>query len=198
MSYYEIIAEHFQGTMETISMAVDDLADPLDRGSEFITRALLEDRKIVACGVGVDAALAQLFCGYLLTRFEQDRPALPALALGADPAGVTAIAQSEGVDEVFSRQLRALGQADDVLLCIASEPDVATIARAVEAAHERNMHVIALSNSDSAELSSLIHAEDVELRVHSHRRSHVVEIHTMVIHCLCALVDQRLFGTYQD
>jgi phosphoheptose isomerase len=195
MDYYQIIAENFQSTIETIALSVDNLAEPIERGSQLMARALLEDRKIVACGNGVDAALAQLFACNLLSRFEHERPALPALTLGGDGASITAIAHSSGVIDIFSRQLRALGQAGDVLLCINSSDGANNLLRAVQAAHERNMTVVALSNTGDSELSTLIRAEDVELRVDALRQPRIVELHTMAIHCLCELIDHSLFGT---
>ena len=198
MDHYPIIAENFQSTIETIALSVDNLAEPIERGSQLMTRALLEDRKIIACGNGVDAALAQLFTCNLLSRFEHERPALPALTLGGDGASITAITHSSGVVNIFSRQLRALGQAGDVLLCINSSGGANNLLRAVQAAHERNMTVVALSNAGDSEFSTLIRAQDVELRVDTRRQPRIVELHTMAIHCLCELIDHGLFGTYQE
>jgi len=195
MDYYQIIAENFQNTIETIALSVDNLAEPIERGSQLMVQALLEDRKIVACGNGVDAALAQLFTCSLLSRFEHERPALPALTLAGDGASITAIAHSSGVIDIFSRQLRALGQAGDVLLCINSSDGANDLLRALQAAHERNMTVVALTNTGDNELSTLLRAEDVELRVDALRRPRIVELHTMAIHCLCELIDHSLFGT---
>lgn len=198
MDYYQIIADNFQSTIETIAMSVDDLAEPIERGSQLLAQALLEDRKIVACGNGVDAALAQLFASNLLSRFEHERPALPVLALGSDGASVTAIAQSSGINEIFSRQLRALGQPGDILLCINSSGSASNLLRAVQAAHERNMGVVALSNTGDTELGTLIRAEDAELLIEASRQPRIVEIHTMAIHCLCELIDHSLFGAYNQ
>jgi len=198
MDHYPIIAENFQSTIETIALSVDNLAEPIERGSQLMTRALLEDRKIIACGNGVDAALAQLFTCNLLSRFEHERPALPALTLGGDGASITAITHSSGVVNIFSRQLRALGQAGDVLLCINSSGGANNLLRAVQAAHERNMTVVALSNTGDSEFSTLIRAQDVELRVDTRRQPRIVELHTMAIHCLCELIDHGLFGTYHE
>lgn len=195
MDYYQIIAENFQNTIETIALSVDNLAEPIERGSQLMVQALLEDRKIVACGNGVDAAMAQLFTCSLLSRFEHERPALPALTLAGDGASITAIAHSSGVIDIFSRQLRALGQAGDVLLCINSSDGANDLLRALQAAHERNMTVVALTNTGDNELSTLLRAEDVELRVDALRRPRIVELHTMAIHCLCELIDHSLFGT---
>ena len=196
MDYYQIIADNFQSTIETIAMSVDGLAEMIEQSSHLMARALLADRKIIACGNGVDAALAQLFACNLVNRFEEDRPALPALTLGAESACVTAIAQSGSINEIFSRQLRALGQAEDILLCISSSRGAGNLLRAVQTAQDRNMGVILLSNSEDAELGALIRPEDVQLQVHATRQARIVEIHTMVIHSFCELIDHSLFGNY--
>jgi phosphoheptose isomerase len=132
----------------------------------------------------------------LLSRLENERPALPALSLSSDAASLTAIATTGGLNDLFSRQVRALGQTGDVLLCISSGDGHNNLIRAVQAAHERNMGVIALSNTNSGELSTLIRSEDVELPVNAPRRTLVIEMQTMVIHSLCELIDRTLFDSY--
>jgi phosphoheptose isomerase len=195
MDYYPIIAENFQSTIETIAMSVDELAELIERGTQLMTSALLADRKIIVCGIGVDAALAQLFTCNLLHRFEQDRPALPALSLTADNASVTAIAQSGTLNDIFSRQLRALGQPGDVLLCINSS-ESSSLLRAVQTAQERDMAVIVMTTVHEHTLGAVIRPEDVELRINATRQARVVEMHTMTIHNFCELIDHSLFGTY--
>ena len=158
--------------------------------------SLLVDRKIIVCGNGPDSALGQLLVCNLVNRLENDRPALPALALGHDGATTTAISTTQSLGDIFSRQVRALGQPGDILLCITSGTGHSNLIRAVQAAHERNMDVIALSNPDSEELSTLMRSEDAEIRVIAQRQARVIEIQAMVLHCLCDLVDHRLFGSY--
>lgn len=198
MDYYQIISENFQGTIETIAVSVDSLAGPIEQACQLMVAALLEDRKIMACGNGVDGALAQLFACNLMSRFEHERPALPALALGGDSASLTAIAQVGGLTDIYSRQLRALGQEGDILLCINSTAEANNLVRAIQAAHERNMPVVALSNAMDGDLNDLLHPGDVELRVTAARRPRVVELHTMAIHCLCELIEHSLFGSYNQ
>ena len=198
MDYYPIIAANFQSTIETISLCVDELATPLAHGSELMVQALLRDRKIITCGNGVDAALGQVFTSILLNHFEQERPALPALALGSDCVSLTAIAQSSGMNDVFSRQLRALGQAGDVLLCISSAGGSQNLLRAVQSAHELGMGVVALTHAGDRTLGALIRDEDVELRIETPRQPRILELHTMVIQCLCQLIDYNLFGTHRE
>lgn len=198
MDYYQIISSNFQGTIETIAASVDTLAEPVNRASELMVRALLADRKIIACGNGVDGTLAQLFACNLLSRFEHDRPALPAIAINSDGAGLTAIADTGGFNDIYSRQIRALGQAGDVLLCISSAGEANNLLRAAQAAHERNMEVVALSNATDSEFGTLLQSEDVEICIDSLRRPRVVELHTMTINCLCELIEHSLFGSYSQ
>jgi phosphoheptose isomerase len=197
MSYYQIIADNFQSTIETIAMSADDLATTIESGSQLMASALVADRKIIACGNGVDATLAQLFTSNLLNRFEQDRPALPALSLAADNASFTAIAQTGAYNDVFSRQLRALGQPGDVLLCINSAEGASNLLRAVSAAQERDMGVIVMTHLHENLLGAVMRPDDVSLQVNATRQARVVEVHTMVIHTFCELIDHILFGSYQ-
>lgn len=196
MDFYRTIAGNFQTSIEAISLCVDELAIPIERSTHLMTGALLDDRKIVVCGNGPDAALAQLFSCTLLSRLEDDRPALPALCLCSDASSLTAIATSNGINDLFSRQVRALGQAGDILVCISSGNGHNNLIRAIQAAHERDMSVIALSNLHNGELSTLITSEDVDLQVNAPRRPHVIELQTMVIHTLCELIDRSLFTSY--
>jgi len=198
MAYYQIIADNFQSTIETIAMSADDLAATIERGSQLMARALLAERKIIACGNGVDAALAQLFTCNLLNRFEQDRPALPALSLAADNASLTAIAQAGAYNDIFSRQLRALGQAGDVLLCINSADGASNLVRAVSAAQERAMGVIVMTHTRDNMLGAVMRPEDVALQVNATRQARVVELHTIAIHNFCELIDHSLFGSYRQ
>ena len=180
MDHYQIIAANFQDTIETITMSVDTLADAIEKGSQLMVDALLSERKVITCGDGVDGVLAQLFTCNLLNRFEADRPALPALNLGMDYASITAIAQSSGMVDIFSRQLQALGQAGDVLLCFNSSASADNLLRAVQTAQERNIGIIVMSNSRDEELSTLLRAEDVGLQINAARQARIVELYTMI------------------
>ncbi len=196
MDHYQIIAENFQDTIETIAMSVDTLADTIEKGSQLMVAALLSDRKVITCGNGVDGVLAQLFTCNLLGRFEVDRPALPALTLGTDHTSITAIAQSNGFSDIYSRQLQALGQAGDVLLCFSSSARADNLLRAVQIAQERNIGIIVMSNSRDEEFGALLREGDVHLQIHAARQARIVELYTMAIHSFCELIDHSLFGTY--
>lgn len=198
MDHYQIISDNFQRTIETIALSVDTLAPHLAKASEILVTTLLGDHKIICCGNGVDGALAQVFCCNLLSRFEQERPALPALALSSDATSITAIAHGAGLNETYSRQIRALGQPGDTLLCISSAGDTTSLLRAIQAAHERDMAVVALSSDRAAELDSLLQQEDVLIQVSCARRTGTVELHIMILHCLCELIETSLFGPFNQ
>jgi D-sedoheptulose 7-phosphate isomerase len=196
MDHYRIIAENFQDTVETVTMSVDRIADDIERGSRLMVEALLSERKVITCGNGVDAVLAQLLTCNMIDRFEADRPALPALTLGADNTSLTAIARNGGYDDIFSRQLQALGQAGDVLLCINTSDGVDNLLRAARTAKERNIAVIALSHAGDEGFRSTLGAGDVLIEAGAARRARLVELYTMVIHSFCSLIDYSLFGAY--
>ncbi|AQA19787.1 hypothetical protein BST95_17585 [Halioglobus japonicus] len=185
MDHYQIIAERFQGTLESAAMSVDQLADPIASAAELSTQALLQDRKIISCGSGVDAALAQLLCTSLLYSVGEERPALPALNICTDnsiPGSIPAAGR-------FSHSLRALGQEGDVLLAISSslDPDPA-ILEALRCANDRGMTSLTLCAG-----AALADAH-FSIAVNGTCRRTVVELHTMVLQTLCQLIEANLFG----
>tara|TARA_R110002072_G_scaffold300681_1_gene478630 strand:- start:208 stop:801 length:594 start_codon:yes stop_codon:yes gene_type:complete len=196
MDSYSTIAASFGETIDLVSTSVDTLAPEIERATQFCIDALLQERKIITCGVGSGATVAQLFCTSLLHRFEQERPALPAIALGADGTTLTALAATSNSD-LYSKQVRALGQPGDILLAIAGHDNNGSIVRAVQAAHDRDMPAIVVSGGECADVSSLLLPEDVELHVASARSPRIIEVQVMIIHCLCQLIDESLFGSYQ-
>ena len=196
MDSYEVIAGGFQQVIELISVSVDQLAEPVQGAADLSTGALLAENKILCCGNGPGAAVAQLFSIGMVHRFEQDRPALPALCLSGDGAALSAIATATTSQDIYSRQVRALGQAGDILLGIAAGEGNASIIQAIRAAHDREMTVIVLSGGDCADISSLLLPEDIEIHVPSTSAPRIIEIQAMIVHCLCKLIDQSLFGGY--
>jgi D-sedoheptulose 7-phosphate isomerase len=193
---YQIIAERFQGTIESIAMSVDSLAAPISQACELMAQTLLSDGKIITCGNGADSAQAQLYAATLLCALEQERPALPALHLGSDCASLTAIAASESGGAMYAQQLRALGQENDTLLLINSGEPSPALAAAIAAAHERNMRVVALSNTSDTRLPGLLLDSDELLLVEARTRSQTIELQTMILLCLCQLIENKLFGGY--
>lgn len=194
MELKEQISRHFADSITTKEAAAEALVSPIHDAGETMVRSLLEGHKILSCGNGGSAGDAQHFSAELLNRFEQERPGLPAVALSTDTSTLTAIANDYSYDEVFSKQVSALGQAGDVLLAISTSGNSGNVLAAIEAAHEREMQVVALSGKDGGAMAGALLEGDIEIRVPSDRTARIQEVHLVVIHCLCDFIDTRIFG----
>ena len=159
-----------------------------------MVNCLLTNGKILSCGNGGSAGDAQHFSAELLNRFEKERPGLPAVALTTDSSTITAIANDYSYEEIFSKQVSALGQPGDVLLAISTSGNSANVAAAMKAAQEREMLLVVLSGNDGGEMAGLLSEQDTEIRVPSSRTARIQEVHLVVIHCLCDFIDTQLFG----
>lgn len=195
MDNYQLISNHFHSAIETIAMSVDELAGNIEQASEQLIAALVADAKILICGNGSDGALAQLFVSNLIAQYESERPPLPVIALSSDPHALTAIAQTSNPDEVYARQVRALGQPGDVFICLNSYQANSALQRAVGAARERNMRCIFLSN-DPGELAELLHEEDTAIQLSCSDRATALELQLMTLNAICKLIDNGLFGSF--
>jgi len=194
MDIIDQIKTHFGESLQTKARAAEILPESIAKAGREMAACLLAEHKILCCGNGGSACDAQHFSGELLNRLEQERPALPAIALTADTAAITAIANDYSYDDVFAKQVQALGQERDVLLVITTSGNSASILRAVEIAHEQKMVVVALTGKDGGKLAPLLQGNDVEIRVPATRTMRIQEVHNLVIHCLCDLIDQQIFG----
>ncbi len=170
------------------------VANPIAKAAELVVTRLLEGGKILTCGNGSSASNAQHMSSTLLNRFEQERPGLPAIALNANSPTLTAIANDYDYDEVFAKQIRTLAHPGDILLCITTSGDSENICAAIDAAHERDMLVIALSGGDGGRLSQQLRAQDIEICIPSESTARIMEMHLLAIHCLCDLIDLQLLG----
>lgn len=188
------IVGHFAASIETKTIAADELPPYIERAGMVMVQALLNEGKILTCGNGGSAGDAQHFSSELLNRFERERPSLPALALTTDPSTITSIANDYSYNEVFSKQIMALGNKGDVLLAISTSGNSANVIQAIQAAHERDMTVVALTGKDGGNMASLLTANDVEIRVPAFVTARIQEVHLLVIHCLCDYIDCSLFG----
>jgi DnaA initiator-associating protein len=159
----------------------------------IMVQALLNGNKILSCGNGGSAGDAQHFSAELLNRYETERPSLPAIALTTDSSTITSIANDYHYDETFSKQVRALGNQGDVLLAISTSGNSRNVIKAIEAAVARDMPIIALTGKDGGDIAGLLGENDVEIRVPSARTARIQEVHLVVIHCLCDIIDTTLF-----
>ncbi len=194
MELREQISRHFADSIATKQAAAEELVSPIHDAGEIMVQCLLDGHKILSCGNGGSAGDAQHFSAELLNRFEQERPGMPAVSLATDTSTLTAIANDYSYDEVFSKQVLALGQAGDVLLAISTSGNSGNVIAAIAAAQERDMRVVALTGKDGGAMAGTLGERDVEIRVPSGRTARIQEVHLVVIHCLCDFIDTRIFG----
>ena len=194
MELADRISQHFQDSIAVKQQSLEVLIEPIHRAGEAMVNSLLNNGKILSCGNGGSAGDAQHFSAELLNRFEKERPGLPAMALTTDSSTLTAIANDYSYEEIFSKQVNALGQAGDVLLAISTSGNSANVAAAMKAAQEREMLTVMLSGNDGGTMANLLGEQDIEIRVPSRRTARIQEVHLVVIHCLCDFIDTQLFG----
>lgn len=194
MSLQDRIINHFSDSIQTQQDAMIILSELIEFASQRLVAALLNDKKILTCGNGGGAANAQLLSAAMLNQFERERPSLPAIALTTDTTTITAIANDYHFDDIFAKQIRALGQSGDMLMLYSDASHSANIAKAIATAHDKDISVIALTGNHGGTLAPLLNETDIEIRVPSSSGARIQEVHTLITHCLCDLIDHQLFG----
>jgi phosphoheptose isomerase len=190
----ERIKHNFSDSIQTKINAADTMLPIVGTACEKIVQCLLEGHKILSCGNGGSACDALHFSSEMLNRFKHERPSLPAIALTADIATLTSIANDSSYSEVFAKQIRALGQEGDILLAISTSGQSPNILTAIKAAHDRNMIVIAMTGYDGGKIPGILKENDIEIRVPAQDTARIQETHLLIIHCMCDIVDYQLFG----
>ncbi len=188
------ITEQFRDSAQTKLAAAQSLAEPIARAIAVLAECLRADGRILACGNGGSAADAQHFAAELLNRFETERPGLAAIALTTDTSTLTSIANDYAFEQVFSKQIGALGQPGDVLLAISTSGNSRNVIAAVRAAQECGMKVVALTGHDGGAIRKALTAQDVSVCVPAQRTCRIQEVHLLVLHCLCDGIDCLLLG----
>jgi len=194
MDTQERIAEHFAESVATKQAAQLAIIPAIEEAGNLIAQRLRDGGKVLSCGNGGSAGDAQHFSSELLNRFEMERPPLAAMALSTDTSTLTAISNDYAYEDIFAKQVSALGAAKDVLLAISTSGNSGNVIRAIDMAHERGMKVVALTGRDGGDMATVLEDGDIEIRVPSERTARIQEVHLLVIHCLCDVIDQRLFG----
>ncbi|MEW5887540.1 MAG: phosphoheptose isomerase [Pseudomonadota bacterium] len=188
------ISQQFNDSAQTKIDAVEPLSGPIAQAVELMVQCLMNNGKVMACGNGGSAADSQHFAAELLNRFEKERPGLAAIALTTDTSTLTSIANDYAYEQVFSKQVRALGQPNDVLLAITTSGNSPNVIEAIHAAHEREMRVVALTGKGGGKIAGILRPDDVHICVPADRTSRIQEVHLLTIHCLCDGIDCLLLG----
>jgi len=188
------VTQLFNDSIATKQAALKVLVPNIVAAAKLMAESLENDGKVMSCGNGGSAADAQHFSAELLNRFERERPGLAGIALTTDTSTLTSIANDYKYDEIFAKQVRALGRAGDVLLAISTSGNSPNVIRAIDAAHDKGVHVVALTGRDGGKIAPQLKKPDVEIRVPAKVTARVQEVHLLALHCLCDLIDHQLFG----
>ncbi|PCJ20215.1 MAG: phosphoheptose isomerase [Gammaproteobacteria bacterium] len=184
----------FDESIALFNATKQELTPTIEHAASAIVQCLLSDGKILACGDGISTSLVQHFSSLMLNRIETERPSLPAIALTTDHSTIASITNDYGLNETFSKQIRALGHEKDALLVITTCGNSANIVQAVQAAHDREIMVIALTGQEGGDIARLLTSQDIEVRVPATNEARILEAQLLILHTLCSLVDSQLFG----
>jgi D-sedoheptulose 7-phosphate isomerase len=188
------MTSHFNDAIDALKASARELAQPLSDAVDMVFGALANDGKILACGNGGSAADAQHFIAELVGRFERDRLPLAGIALNTDTSILTAVGNDYGFDAIFERQVNALGHAGDILVAISTSGNSPNVIRSIEAAHDREMAVIALTGKGGGRIAEMLTSSDIHLCVPQDRTMRIQEVHIVLLHALCDGIDALLLG----
>ncbi len=194
MSLQDRIISHFSDSQQIQQDSLSSLTEIIEFAAQRLVSTLLNDKKILVCAHGRAIACAQLLVSALLNQYERERPALPIIALYNDSVTMTAIAGDYHFDDIFSKQIRTLGQTGDILVAYSDGQQMSNLAKAINVAHDKEISVIAFTSSNETMLSTLLDETDIELHIPTSHSAYALESQVLITHCLCDLIDHQLFG----
>ena len=194
MSLQDRIINHFTESIKIQQDTMTYLSELIEYASQRLVSTLLNDKKILTCGSGRSATSAQLLSSAMLNQFERDRPSLPVIALTTNTATITGITNEFHFEDIFSKQLRALGQSGDMLVIYTDGNSSTNIAKVITTAHDKEISVIAITGNNGGLIPSLLKETDIEIRIPSTSSTRIQETHILITDCLCDLIDHQLFG----
>lgn len=197
MPLLQRIQQQFHDSVQAKQQALDAMAGPIERAVRLMTQCLQSGGKVMACGNGGSAADSQHFAAELLNRFEKERPPLAAIALTTDTSTLTSIANDYRYEDVFAKQIQALGKKGDILLAISTSGNSPNVIEAIHVAHAHGVRVIALTGRNGGKINALLTPDDIHLCVPVERTARIQEVHLLTIHCLCDGIDALILGDIQ-
>ena len=192
------IQQQFFDSADLKYAAAEILAKPIADAANAVVGCITGGGKLLVCGNGGSAADAQRLAAGFVGRFERERPSLAALSLAGDAAVLTAIASEHDFESVFAKQVQALGTPGDVLIAIDAIGNAANVLAAMEAAHAKDMTVIALTGRGGGKVRDLLAETDVHICVPHERAARIHEVHLLALHCICDAVDLQLLGEQEN
>jgi len=193
MDFSQRVHQHFTDSIKAKTQTMQVLAQPIVKAAQCIADCLAKQHKVLSCGNGGSASDAQHFTAELVNRFEIERPSLAAIALTTNISTLTSIANDYEYNQIFSKQIQGLGQAGDILLAISTSGHSANIVQAIKIAQQKQIKVIALTGCDGGAIGKMLGENDIELRVAHDVTARIQEVHILIIHCLCDIVDHTLY-----
>jgi len=181
-------------SIDSLTDILETLPQSVTAASQVMVNCLLNDGKVLVCANGNSAPLASFLTTSLMNRHEHERPGLPAINLSSNISTITAISRDSNYNDIFSKQIRAIGQSKDTLIVLTEDGNCANAIQAIQAAHDKEMKIVALTGVDGGHLSSLLQPEDVEVRITSNSGARIQEGHLLSINTICSLIDQQIFG----
>ncbi len=194
MSLQNNIKHQITESIQTQQLVMDETAELVEFAAQQIVNALLADRKVLTCGNAAAVSNAQYFTSMMINRYQRERPSLPAISLVNDVQMLTSIASTQHYDDIFAKQLRALGQSSDVLLIYNTEGSELNLVNLINAAHDKQVSVILLTGENELTLPMLLNELDIGISVPSQSAQRIQEAHLLITHCICDLIDSQLFG----
>ena len=188
------ITKHFHDSIETKQRVAAALTPHIAAAAHAMVNSLKQGGKILACGNGGSAGDSQHFAAELVGRFERERAELAAIALTTDSSILTAVGNDYSFDEIFSKQVRALGKVSDILFAISTSGNSKNVAAAIDAAHLKGMHVVGMTGRNGGKIAGLMQSGDILLNVDSQVTTRIQEVHLLTLHCLCDAIDNLMFG----
>jgi D-sedoheptulose 7-phosphate isomerase len=192
------IQQQFFDSADLKYAAAEILSRPIADAVSAVVGSITSGGKVLACGNGGSASDAQHFAAEFVGRFERERPGLAAIALTTDTSILTAIGNDYDFNVIFSKQVQALGAPGDVLIAITTSGNSANVLAAVEAAHAKEMTVIALTGRGGGKMAGELTETDVHICVPHERTARIQEVHILALHCLCDAVDLQLLGEQEN
>lgn len=190
MSPLQRIEQHFSASIEAKQRTLATMGERLVAAAQLMHQRLYNGNKILICGNGGSAADAQHFAAELVNRFEIERPGLAAIALTTDSSILTSIANDYAFARIFARQVQALGRPNDILLAISTSGDSPNVLAAMSVAREMGLTTIALTGREGGSMGRQLTGDDLEIRAQATATARIQEVHILILHCLCDLIDR--------
>jgi D-sedoheptulose 7-phosphate isomerase len=191
---FESVINTFNENLEATSCSIEALVPGIVEACGFMVDTFLQEKKVIACANGTSHLIVNHFTTMMLNRYQHERPSLPAISLCNDSGSITSIAKDVGLSEIYSRPIRALGQPGDVLLVATDCAKNKSLIQAIQAGHDREMRIVAITSGDGGDIPSLLLTEDLELRMPTLNKARALELQLLVSNCIADLIDQQLFG----